>query len=259
MQKALFLAAALRPVFSAPGGCPLFSGPVFPKGPGRPGPQQSFMPLCAAPCPCIRTKGPCPAARHGQRPFFIRSSPATPARPRRRAGNGASARRARRAPCRQPVRQKEKAGHSEVTGLFGGGGWIRTTEGGANRFTVCPLWPLGNSSLFIWLLNASTKSSGAGERNRTINLLITNQLLCRLSYTSKSSGLSITIFCVNVKPLSAKKSLFSKILLPYARDACCGRPAAALAKGRPLQGPAFFTAPFPAGLPRRLPFQSSGR
>ena len=133
------------------------------------------------------------------------------------------------------------------------------TEGGANRFTVCPLWPLGNSSLFIWLLNASTKSSGAGERNRTINLLITNQLLCRLSYTSKSSGLSITIFCVNVKPLSAKKSLFSKILLPYARDACCGRPAAALAKGRPLQGPAFFTAPFPAGLPRRLPFQSSGR
>ena len=89
-------------------------------------------------------------------------------------------------------------------------------------------------------LNASTKSSGAGERNRTINLLITNQLLCRLSYTSKSSGLSITIFCVNVKPLSAKKSLFSKILLPYARDACCGRPAAALAKGRPLQGPAFF-------------------
>ncbi len=30
--------------------------------------------------------------------------------------------------------------------LFGGGGWIRTTEGGASRFTVCPLWPLGNPS-----------------------------------------------------------------------------------------------------------------
>ncbi len=26
-----------------------------------------------------------------------------------------------------------------------GGRWIRTTEGGASRFTVCPLWPLGNS------------------------------------------------------------------------------------------------------------------
>ena len=30
--------------------------------------------------------------------------------------------------------------------FFGGGEWIRTTESVANRFTVCPLWPLGNSS-----------------------------------------------------------------------------------------------------------------
>ena len=31
-------------------------------------------------------------------------------------------------------------------GFFRGGrGWIRTTEGEASRFTVCPLWPLGNS------------------------------------------------------------------------------------------------------------------
>ncbi len=30
--------------------------------------------------------------------------------------------------------------------LFSGGGrWIRTTEVSDNRFTVCPLWPLGNS------------------------------------------------------------------------------------------------------------------
>ncbi len=28
----------------------------------------------------------------------------------------------------------------------GGGGRIRTSEGGASRFTVCPLWPLGNPS-----------------------------------------------------------------------------------------------------------------
>ena len=32
----------------------------------------------------------------------------------------------------------------------GGGGWIRTTEAKRNRFTVCPLWPLGNSSIFSW-------------------------------------------------------------------------------------------------------------
>ena len=35
----------------------------------------------------------------------------------------------------------------------GGGRWIRTTEGIASRFTVCPLWPLGNSPIFscaVW-------------------------------------------------------------------------------------------------------------
>ena len=30
--------------------------------------------------------------------------------------------------------------------IVGGGWWIRTTESNANRFTVCPLWPLGKSS-----------------------------------------------------------------------------------------------------------------
>ena len=30
---------------------------------------------------------------------------------------------------------------------FGGGWWIRTTEGIASRFTVCPLWPLGKSPI----------------------------------------------------------------------------------------------------------------
>ena len=56
---------------------------------------------------------------------------------------------------------------------FGGGWWIRTTESTANRFTVCPLWPLGKSSMF-----------GAGNRTRTYNLLITSQLLYQLSHTS---------------------------------------------------------------------------
>ena len=34
----------------------------------------------------------------------------------------------------------------------GGGGWIRTTEAKRNRFTVCPLWPLGNSSKYALFL-----------------------------------------------------------------------------------------------------------
>ena len=47
---------------------------------------------------------------------------------------------------------------------------IRTFEGSASRFTVCPLWPLGNLPI------------KADERTRTVNLLITNQLLCQLSH-----------------------------------------------------------------------------
>ena len=34
--------------------------------------------------------------------------------------------------------------------MTGGRGWIRTIEAESNRFTVCPLWPLGNSSIFSW-------------------------------------------------------------------------------------------------------------
>jgi hypothetical protein len=35
------------------------------------------------------------------------------------------------------------------TGVFGGRGWIRTTEAESSRFTVCPHWPLGNTPIFI--------------------------------------------------------------------------------------------------------------
>ena len=66
----------------------------------------------------------------------------------------------------------------KVSFLFGGRWWIRTTEGLASRFTVCPLWPLGKSPIF-YLMHV-----GAGGRTRTPDLLITNQLLYQLSYTS---------------------------------------------------------------------------
>ena len=77
----------------------------------------------------------------------------------------------------------------------GGGEWIRTTEVVDNRFTVCPLWPLGNSPINYEVLykacpaflSGRTAQFGAGERTRTPDLLITNQLLYQLSYTSKLS------------------------------------------------------------------------
>ena len=62
--------------------------------------------------------------------------------------------------------------------FVGGGRWIRTTEAISSRFTVCPLWPLGNSPIFYF-----QELIGAGRRIRTPDLLITNQLLYRLSYT----------------------------------------------------------------------------
>ena len=38
----------------------------------------------------------------------------------------------------------------KITVFFGGRGWIRTTESGAGRFTVCSLWPLGNPSILFY-------------------------------------------------------------------------------------------------------------
>ena len=67
--------------------------------------------------------------------------------------------------------------------------WIRTTEAICSRFTVCPLWPLGNPSkishiqLYDIVLISQYK---ADDRTRTDNLLITNQLLCQLSHIGMS-------------------------------------------------------------------------
>ena len=76
----------------------------------------------------------------------------------------------------------KNAWYSENIRRFGGGRWIRTTEVIDSRFTVCPLWPLGNSPIWNCLL-----VGGAGRRIRTPDLLITNQLLYQLSYTSEFS------------------------------------------------------------------------
>ena len=61
--------------------------------------------------------------------------------------------------------------------------WIRTTEAICSRFTVCPLWPLGNLPIYtIW------NCIKADDRTRTDNLLITNQLLCQLSHVGIIMG-----------------------------------------------------------------------
>ena len=70
--------------------------------------------------------------------------------------------------------------NSAIPAEDGGQGWIRTTEADSGRFTVCSLWPLGNLPIYFPL----DPKGGAGDGTRTRNLLITNQLLCQLSYAS---------------------------------------------------------------------------
>ena len=49
-----------------------------------------------------------------------------------------------------PPDGKKRLPDATASGSPGGGWWIRTTEGVASRFTVCPLWPLGKSPIFTW-------------------------------------------------------------------------------------------------------------
>ena len=61
-------------------------------------------------------------------------------------------------------------------------GWrrIRTFEGVANRFTVCPLWPLGNPSKYLFVSNYSLRNGT--NRARTYDPLLVRQVLSQLSY-----------------------------------------------------------------------------
>ena len=95
----------------------------------------------------------------------------------------------------------------ETCNLFGrffflnGWRWIRTTESVANRFTVCPLWPLGNPSIkpinglepiTCWLqiscsANWATSAYKLTNKNgtnraRTCDPLLVRQVLSQLSY-----------------------------------------------------------------------------
>ena len=82
---------------------------------------------------------------------------------------------------------RQKTGASIRLRRCGGSGWIRTTEVEDNRFTVCPLWPLGNAPICNFDA-VGMERGGAGRRTRTPDLLITNQLLYQLSYTSTFSN-----------------------------------------------------------------------
>ena len=88
----------------------------------------------------------------------------------------------------RPPAWKANALANWATPANGGERRIRTFEDIVSRFTVCPRWPLEYltvlSPFYIWSNTVFHKQNGAGERNRTADLLLTRQLLYRLSYTS---------------------------------------------------------------------------
>ena len=59
---------------------------------------------------------------------------------------------------------KSCASASSATPAYG---WrrIRTFESVANRFTVCPLWPLGNPSIYFYVLTTQTIISQNPKRS----------------------------------------------------------------------------------------------
>ena len=95
-----------------------------------------------------------------------------------------------------------------------GRGWIRTTEVSDNRFTVCPIWPLWNSPIYkaCWWKQACFFQR-AGGRTWTPDLLITNQLLYQLSYTSVSWRLLYIIISDSIC-----QQFFSKFLKKFLRQ-----------------------------------------
>ena len=66
--------------------------------------------------------------------------------------------------------------------LFGGRGWIRTTEAESSRFTVCPHWPLGNTPIFTFcVLRRTTCLFYHAERllSTVFYLFLQMRFLCR--------------------------------------------------------------------------------
>ena len=71
---------------------------------------------------------------------------------------------------------KIKNRHAETCRFLVGEDGFEPSKRRRNRFTVCPLWPLGNSPIF-------SCKNGAGRRIRTPDLLITNHCSKRISCT----------------------------------------------------------------------------
>ena len=70
-----------------------------------------------------------------------------------------------------------KTDKSKLVGFSGGSGWIRTTEVVDNRFTVCPLWPLGNTPP-LWSWWRESNPQPADYKSAALPLSYTSIFIC---------------------------------------------------------------------------------
>ena len=73
--------------------------------------------------------------------------------------------------------------------------WIRTTEANCSRFTVCPLWPLGNPSIFFLKKRLTSPppcgiilEQSARGRQRKVNIAGWSSLEARRAHNPKVIG-----------------------------------------------------------------------
>ena len=92
---------------------------------------------------------------------------------------------------------------------FNGGRWIRTTEGIASRFTVCPLWPLGNSPIFTlrWSWWTDSNPRPADYKSAALPTELHQHKPALLKFSC--AGFQPLMY--NSKPLAICQQLFQKI------------------------------------------------
>ncbi len=96
---------------------------------------------------------------------------------------------------------------------FGGSGWIRTTEVGDNRFTVCPLWPLG----YTPSSSQPTLIAFAGKNRRMLTASV------RLLYEKRQER-SFSVLCLGGFVFSAPHGLpWYASLAEFATSGAGGR------------------------------------
>ena len=139
-----------------------------------------------------------------------------------------------------PVQMKRR---SKPFGLLrlGGGGWIRTTEANATDLQSAPFGHSGTPPYAV------VRSDGAGGRIRTPDLLITNQLLYQLSYTSALTTVQQQAVVYQIKGgLSSHSTKFSPFFF-------CSAPLGQPAGRTPLAVPPVRRGAIPLGPAGRQP------